>query len=202
MTDIYTLAAETIEEKGGIATNADFHANGLRNYQITKLCNQGVLERIRRGYYQLASFQEAKDERIIANLYPDGIICMDSALFHYGYSDRTPLEWTIAFSRSVSRTRLRTRTPAIKPYFIQENLFQLGATKEKLNGVLLSIYDRERTICDCFKYQNKIDNELFNKAIIAYVKDRRKNISNLSAYAKKMRVYKKVAEIMEVLING
>ena len=201
-TGIYSLARKTIQEKGGIASNADFQAKGLRNYQITKLCNQGFLERIRRGYYQLASFQEAKDEKIIAILYPDGIICMDSALFHYGYSDRTPLEWTIAFPRSVSRTRLRTRTPTIKPYFVQEDTFQLGVTKEEINGVLLSIYDRERTICDCFKYQNKIDSELFNKAILAYTKDREKNIGNLSSYAKKMRVYKKVAEIMGVLING
>ena len=202
MAGIYSLAEKTIKEKDGIASNADFQANGLRNYQITKLCNQGFLERIRRGYYQLASFQESKDERIIASLYTDGIICMDSALFHYGYSDRTPLEWTIAFPRSVSRTRLRTKTPTIKPFFIQQNLYLLGVTKEKINGVLLSIYDRDRTICDCFKYKNKIDSELFNKAIFAYAKDAKKNIGNLSAYAKKMRVYKKITEIMGVLING
>ena len=202
MADIYSLAKETIKERGGIASNADFHANGLRNYQITKLCNQGLLERIRRGYYQLSVSEDPSDETIISRLFPDGILCMDSALFHYGYSDRTPLEWTIAFPRSVSRTRLRTRIPIIKPYFIQEDLFTLGKTEEEINGVLLSIYDRERTICDCFKYQNKIDSELFNKAILVYAKDMKKNIGNLSAYAKKMRVYKKVAEIMGVLING
>ena len=30
----------------------------------------------------------------------------------------------------------------------------------------------------------------------------KKNLQNLSGYAKKLRVYKKVTEIMEVLLNG
>ena len=199
---IYEIAEKTIVEKGGIASNADFHKNGLRNYQISKLCNEGFLDRVRRGYYQPGSYQESEDEKIIASLYPDGILCMDSALFYYGYSDRTPLEWTLAFPRSVSRSRLRIENPRIKPYFIQKNLFRLGVTKQEINGVLLSIYDRDRTICDCFKYQNKIDSELFNKAVVAYTRDEKKDLGNLSNYARKMRVYKKVVEIIGVLING
>ena len=43
---------------------------------------------------------------------------------------------------------------------------------------------------------------MFNKALNAYVKDDKKNLNNLSAYAKKLRVYKKVMELMEVLLNG
>ena len=47
-----------------------------------------------------------------------------------------------------------------------------------------------------------MDNEMFNKAINAYVADDNKNLSNLSKYAKEMRVYKKVTELMEVMLNG
>ena len=72
----------------------------------------------------------------------------------------------------------------------------------EFDGIILPIYDKERTICDCFKYKNKMDNELFAKAINAYVTDKNKNLTNLSAYAKKLRVYKKVTEMMEVLLNG
>ena len=41
-----------------------------------------------------------------------------------------------------------------------------------------------------------------NKALNAYANDSKKNLQNLSAYAKKLRVYKKVTELMEVLLNG
>ncbi|NLL23284.1 MAG: abortive phage infection protein, partial [Tissierellia bacterium] len=32
--------------------------------------------------------------------------------------------------------------------------------------------------------------------------DKEKNLENLSIYAKKLRVYKKVTELLEVLLNG
>ena len=77
----------------------------------------------------------------------------------------------------------------------------LGKTTVKFGSVDLQIYDRERTICDCFKYRSRLDSELFRKAIKAYVVDVNKNLRNLSKYAKEMRIYKKVMEIVEVLIN-
>ena len=68
-------------------------------------------------------------------------------------------------------------------------------------GVKLSVYDRERTICDCFKYRSRLDHEIFSKALNAYVKDEKKNLQNLFIYAKKLRVYKKVNELMSVLLD-
>ena len=70
------------------------------------------------------------------------------------------------------------------------------------NGVTFAIYDRERTICDMFKHRGKVDNEMFSKAVNAYANDTQKNLIALSIYAKKLRVYKKVMELMEVLLNG
>ena len=69
-------------------------------------------------------------------------------------------------------------------------------------GVILPVYDRERTICDCFKYRTKLDNEIFNKAVNAYAADEKKNLANLSGYAKQMKLYTKVMNVMEVLLNG
>lgn len=63
-----------------------------------------------------------------------------------------------------------------------------------------SVYDRERTIYDCFKYRTKLDNETFNKAINSYVSDKRKNLVNLSRHAKKLKVYKNLMELMGVLL--
>ena len=61
---------------------------------------------------------------------------------------------------------------------------------------------KQRTVCDCFKYRTKLDNEIFNKAVNAYVADEKKNLANLSKYAKEMGVYKKMMSVMEVLLNG
>ena len=70
--------------------------------------------------------------------------------------------------------------------YIQNDLLHLGEVTGDFNGVNIPVYDRERTICDCFKYRSKLDNEIFNKAINAYVSDGKKNLASLSKYAKEM----------------
>lgn len=200
--DIRELAKQVIESKGGIAKSADFVVAGIRAADVVNMCNAGYLDRVRHGYYQLAESDTSSEEQLLATLIPKGIVCVESALFHYGYSDFAPRKWSIAVPRSMSRTKLDVDALALQPYYVQPELYELGKTTDNFDGVILSVYDRERTICDCFKYRSRLDNEIFNKALNAYANDKKKNLKNLSVYAKKLRVYKRVTELMEVLLNG
>jgi predicted transcriptional regulator of viral defense system len=200
--DIREVAKTVIENRGGIAKSADFVAAGIRAVDVVNLCNAGYLDRVRHGYYQMAEQQETAEEQMLATLIPQGIVCVESALFHYGYSDFAPRKWSIAVPRSVSRAKLDVDALPVQTYFVQRDLYELGKTTGDFDGVTLPVYDRERTICDCFKYRSRLDNELFSKALNAYANDPKKNLRNLSVYAKKLRVYKKVIELMEVLLNG
>ena len=200
--DKKTLSKQVIIEKGGIAKTSDFVAAGIPAVDIVNLCNTGYLERIRHGYYQLADGNTSSEEQLIATLIPKAIICVESALFHYGYSDFAPRKWSIAVPRSMSRTKLDIDVLALQTYYVQPEIYELGRVADDFSGVKLSIYDRERMICDCFKYRSRLDHEIFSKALYAYAKDEKKNLQNLSIYAKKLRVYKKVNELMSVLLDG
>ena len=200
--DIKTVTKEVLIEKGGVAKSADFVAAGIRAVDVVNLCNAGYLDRIRHGYYQLAEADTTSEEQLLATLIPKGIVCVESALFHYGYSDFAPRKWSIAVPRSMSRTKLDVDELALRPYFVGPEIYELGKVTDDFEGVSLPVYDRERTICDCFKYRSRLDSEIFNKALHAYANDTQKNLQNLSLYAKKLRVYKKVTELMEVLLNG
>ena len=200
--DKKTFSKQVIIEKGGIAKTSDFVAAGIPAVDIVNLCNTGYLERIRHGYYQLADGNTSSEEQLIAALIPKAIICVESALFHYGYSDFAPRKWSIAVPRSMSRTKLDVDVLALQTYYVQPEIYELGRVTDDFSGVKLSIYDRERTICDCFKYRSRLDHEIFSKALNAYAKDEKKNLQNLSIYAKKLRVYKKVNELMSVLLDG
>jgi len=196
------IAKQIINENGGIAKAAQLNEAGIQNSEIKKMCENGELERVKHGYYQVAGKADVSEEKMIATFLDEGIVCMESALFYYGYSDKTPLIWTIAVSRNISRTKIKIDNFPCKIYFVQDNKLLMGKTEGMFNGIQLPVYDRERTICDCFKYKSKMDHEMFNKAINAYVADEKKNLGNLSRYAKEMRVYKKVTELMEVMLNG
>ena len=86
----------TIVENGGIAKTSDFIAQGINAKDIIELCNEGYITRIRQGYYRLAGDSYSSEEQMIKTLIPEGVVCMESALFHYGYSDFTPRKWAIA----------------------------------------------------------------------------------------------------------
>lgn len=199
--DIREQVKEVIINNGGIAKSSDFVACGIKSDDVVSMCNSGILYRVRHGYYGLAEKSGVSEEKLLATLIPKGIVCVESALFHYGYSDFAPRKWSIAIPRSMSRTKLDVDVLALKPYYVIPELYELGKTTENFSNVPLLIYDRERTICDCFKYRTKLDKEIFNKALHSYVNDPKKNLKNLSIYAKKLRVYKKVVELMELLLN-
>lgn len=191
-----------IHNEGGIAKNSAFVSAGFTNYEVANLHKEGYLERIRHGYYQLAENGELKEEEILSKLLPEAIICVESALFHYGYIDFVPRKWSIAVNRSFSSSRLKFDTLALKVYYIQNHQIDIGKRIGEFQGVKLWMYDSERCIVDCFRYRNKLDNELFNKAVNSYVADGNKNLNNLASYAKEFRVYSKLMNVMEVLFNA
>jgi putative abortive infection protein abiGI len=200
--NIQKTATDIINRQGGIAKTADFIAAGISAAQVISLYNEGLLERVRHGYYGLTNHDSVSEEQLLSKLYPKGVICVESALFHYGYSDFTPRKWSIAVPRTISRTKFHDALLPLQIYYVQQHIYELGRTDISMNGVSLPIYDRERTICDCFKYRARLDRETFGKAINTYAKDPNINLRNLSTYAKELRVYEKVNELMEVLLNG
>ena len=171
--------------------------NGLSIYskEISELVESGYIERVKQGYYRIVEHTEDHSEaKLISQLYPDGIICMVSALFYYGYSDRTPINWDIAIDRNVSKARFNIDYPYVKPYYIDKAHLDYGVTEGQYEDCVLKIFDRDRLICECIKHENKMDREIYNKAIINYINDPGKNVTNLLDYAKKRNVHKKVRE--------
>lgn len=195
------IVKNAIKISGGIIKTADLINAGLTKSDIVNLANNSFIERVKHGYYRLSE-TNISEEQILSTLLSEGIICVQSALFHYGYNDYTPREWNVAVPRTISRSKLKIDDVPVKTYYIQNELFEIGKTTDDFNGFTLNVYDRERTICDCFKYKNQLDSEIFNKAIKSYIADDKKNLANLSKYAKQLKVYKKVTELMEVLLNG
>lgn len=171
--------------------------NGLSIYskEISELVEGGYIERVKQGYYRIVEHTEDHSEaKLISQLYPDGIICMVSALFYYGYSDRTPINWDIAIDRNVSKARFNIDYPYVKPYYIDKAHLEYGVTEGQYEDCVLKIFDRDRLICECIKHENKMDREIYNKAIINYINDSGKNVTNLLDYAKKRNIHKKVRE--------
>ena len=182
---------------GMMRTHELYEAHVFYN-DIQQLIERGIIEKVRYGYYQWIDSENLSEAFTVTRLFPDAIMCMDTALFYYRYSDRTPLAWHLAVSKDSNKSRFKIDYPFIKPYYIEPSILGLGAVDGEMDGNPVFIYDKERTICDCLRYMGKMDKEIFNKAIRCYVEDNEKNIPRLSEYAKKLRIAQKVKTIIGV----
>ncbi len=183
---------------GGVMKTKELRDQGYSDRDIKKWIKNGTVENIRRGYYQYIDDGEYTEASVIAKLFPDGVICMESALDYYGYTERTSSAWNIAVDNKSSRTRFHINYPMVKPHFTETSRFAIGISKESIDGVSMRIYDRERTICDCLRNRNKMDPEVFNDAVRSYIKDPKRNTANLVKYAQELHEDKKVREVLGV----
>lgn len=163
-----------------------------------QLIENGHIEKVRHGYYQWIDYEDFSEVRTVTRLFPDAIFCMDTALRHYGYSDRTPNNWHLAVSKDSGKSRFHIDYPFVKPYYIEPSLLEMGLITSEIDGHTVRIYDKDRVICDCLRYRNKMDKEIFNKAIQTYICDSGKSIPKLLEYAKPLRVKKIVKDLIGV----
>ncbi|MEG1435537.1 MAG: hypothetical protein RSD45_08270 [Gordonibacter sp.] len=167
---------------------------GFRPENIAALVEEGVIERVKHGYYRLSYAADLEEEQLIALLYPDGVICRYSALCHFGYSDWTPSAWDIAVDRNTSKARFNIEYPPINPFYMTKEHLAYGVMQDDFNGIMLNVFDRDRLICEVIRSERKIDAEIFRKAVQAYVNDERHSISRLIEYASKRGMSKRVEE--------
>ena len=73
--------------------------------------------------WEMMSFS---DIPLLVALFPDGVICMESALDYYGYTDRTPEVWHLAVESRSARNRFHIEYPCVRPHFVKEERLFFG----------------------------------------------------------------------------
>lgn len=186
-----------IEEQGGIVKKEQFTELGIDYRRILDFVQSGDLVRIKNGYYtdRIDRFTE---EELVARLFSDARLCMESALYAYGYISQKPYAWHLAVDKNTSKSRFKMDYPKIIPYYTEPDALELGSTEITMSGQHFLIYDRDRVICDCLKYETKLEREVFKGALQSYIRDSQKDISALMAYARARKVVGKVQSMIGV----
>lgn len=189
MMKIDNLKKEFIKN-GGVLKTTELNDLGLSSRQIKKLVDDARVIRIKRGYYELTD-ETSQEEAVIARLFPNAVIFLESALMYYGYTDRVPSAWQIAVDKDSSKSQYDIVYPIIEPFYLEPKFLEIGVDKIQIENEKVRIYDRDRTICDVLRYEKKLEKEVFNNAIKRYVKDTRKNVRKLFEYSEVLNIKKK-----------
>ena len=179
------------KKHGGVLKTSELNDLGLSSRQIKKIVDDGMIFRIKRGFYEIID-EMPREEVIIARLFPHAVIFLESAMMHYGYTDRIPSAWQIAVNRYSKTTQYEIDYPQIEPYYLEPKFIEVGVDVIQNEGVKIRIYNRDRTICDVLRYEKKLEKEVFNNSIKRYTQDKKKNVRRLFEYAEIFNIKNKV----------
>lgn len=167
-------------------TSKEAKTHGVTASVLSYYVKTGQLKRIRHGVYQATTYQNSEAFRwadLIEAVHSvnDGVICLISALAVYELTEEIPRQHWIGIRHGTSARSSRL----IK--IVRFRDLDLGKIKIELEGTLVSIFDRERTIVDAFRLLSR---ETAIKALKSALKQSGKNrvdLIKLEAYAKKLQ---------------
>jgi predicted transcriptional regulator of viral defense system len=187
-------------EKQGVLTARDVRRAGIHSQQLTRLVEEGILERIARGQYRLSERPVTEHHGLVMaqKAVPRGVICLLSALQFHGIGTQLPADVWIAVRRG-------TRSPSNPPTPLRivrfsGDAFTEGIERHRVEGVTIQVYGVAKTLSDLFKYRGELGVEVAVEALREAWRDRRFVMADLTRTARACRVERVMEPYLEAVI--
>ena len=191
-----------IKNNGGFASMKDLKEAKFHTRDISALVEQKIINRIKPGFYRLADFNFFKNVNVsllsVCRAEPHSVICLISALDYYEMTDFNPSEIYYAIPHSQKKRSISY--PPVKTFFFRERFYTPGIEVVKTDYGDLRIYNKEKTVCDMFRYRNKLGEDLAMQALKNYLKQTKKSIPTLLKYADICQVKTIILPILKGLV--
>ena len=185
-----------IAENGGVVKKNRLNELGIDYRRILDYVETGDLVRIKSGYYAAADV--FSEDELVVRLFPDAVLTLENALYAYGYISRKPYGFRLAVDKNTSKSRFKLEFPQILPFYAEPETLCFGVEKIAFGGREMNIFDRERLVCECLKYEDKMEREQFREGLLSYIRDKDKDAAKLMEYARERRVAKKAQSMIGV----
>ena len=194
----YNRVLNHANENNGYITTKEAKRLGVNSTFLSNLVKARKLERVGTGIYKLPEYP-IDNFYILSKVSKNMCYSHATALYLHNMSDRIPLVYDITVPYNYSGSLLNNNKVILR--YVKEDIFKMGIIDIKtINNLTVKCYDLERTICDIIKDKNRMDKEIYSKALKDYAKNKNKDILKLIKYSKKMGIEKEVVELMEVLL--
>ena len=172
----------------GFARTKDILAAGIHSRNIKRVREKGQVIQVKRGLYRLAEIPQISNQGFIdlARAVPEGVICLLSALSYFELTTFNPSVTSMAICRGSREPKIEY--PPVEFYHFSKKQFEAGISKKKIKGYKIRIYNPEKTICDCFRYRNKLGLDIAKEGLSDYLKRKDRNLEKLLEYAEICRI--------------
>lgn len=184
-----------IKINNGYVTSKLITELGIHRMYLSIMIKKNIIERVNKGVYMDKSLLE--DVYYVFQLrYPKVIFSGFTALYFHELTDKFCYEFEVTVSNNYHSNKIKEKHYITR---CKDEIYNLGIVEVVTShGNKVSVYDKERCICDLVKYKDKYDYEDIKKIIKLYKKDKNKNSKNLKIYAKKLNIYTELIELVGI----
>ena len=184
----------------GILRPKDLLARGIPKARLQSLLKEGSVIRLSRGLYAAADAELTQWHSLAeaGKKVPSGIICLLSALQYHGLTTQLPRKVWIAIGPS-SWKPVGHGLPLEFVRFSGRALSE-GVEVRTIEGVKVRMTNPARTVADCFKYRNKVGQDVALEALRDPWRQKKATMDDLWRYAGVCRVAKVMRPYMESLV--
>lgn len=191
-------SAEAIFRKhGGQLRMTEALDHGITPYKLYALRDRGVVEPVSRGIYRLVDLPPLSDPDLVtvSLRYPNAVVCLVSALSFHNITTQIPHEVSVAVPRD-SRLPSLNRPP-VRAHRFSKASYEAGIETHRIDGAAVKVYDREKTLADCFKFRNRIGMDIVLEALRLHRERNGLKLGVLLGYARACRVEKVMRPYLE-----
>lgn len=185
---------------GGMLRTGEALRLGIHPRTLYMLRDRGDLEAIAHGLFRISTSTPLGNPDVVtvALRAPRAVICLISALSHYGLTTQVPHVVDIALPRHTKPPKI-SNIP-IRVYWFSASALTTGQ-EVRIDHIPVLLYSPEKTIADCFKFRNKVGLDVAIEALKTYRERTRKpNRAALLEYARMLRVERVMRPYMEALL--
>jgi len=184
----FEKAKVIFNQNNGILRTGQAKKLGVHQQILADMVEVGILVRESRGLYRLADLPPLSNPDLVhvAKRVPESVICLISALNFHNLTTQIPYRVYIALPRNNKPPRIDY--PPLDIIYMSSKPYFAGIEEHNIDGVLVKVYNREKTVSDCFKFRNKIGKDVALEALKDYLRLPDRQINLLLEYSRVNRV--------------
>ena len=190
-----------LKEQKGYARMFEMKNKGIHTRTIRKAVDNGIIEKIKPGLYKLVDYPWDEHETFV-DIYKankKAVICLLSAAAYWELTTYIPNQTDVAVPMNTDKFILDY--PPIKIYYFGKTYFSNGIESINTKSGVFNIYNKEKTICDLFRYQKKNGEDLVLESLKTYIKNKKnRSIPKLLEYANKNKITNKLQPLLKGML--
>ncbi len=194
-----TQAILKLASERGLIRTRDLMEYGLPRIGLTRLVRQGLLVRVARGLYAHTDRRVSEHSTLVEAIrkYPQGLVCLLSALRVHHLTTQSPFEIWLAIPNKARAPKLEY--PPLRIVRFSALALKEGIEEHQIDGVTVRVTNIARTVIDCFKFRNKIGLDVAIEALHEAWQSKRVKMDDLWYFATICRVANVMRPYLESL---